>query len=609
MKLTKTLFPFVATIVLASSFAQAQDDFAVHPYIQKPDGYVVKWYTKTSVAGELRLFLANSDSLVYNSTPEEKPELQYSEWEIDQFGSNVDTRPFFEHRVELDDFEEEIRYQVLQGSSRYTDRIRPILGVPDKTRIIFYGDSETEPESTDNFADWPDPAGTVPDRKYLVDQTDGYAANLAIMRSRHPDLVVIAGDLVESGGEQRDWDEFWRHNTNADSSLSLGGSSVILAAPGNHEYYSGPSSGGYDQPYSEMAMDKFRTYFEFPDNNSSDPKHRDRYYSFSTGAWRIIVLDVTNGLDHLSSSDTNFFLQGIGDSDGGLSPSFNAGSEQYDWLVQELDHESPAVTIVALHHVPYSSGPHGWPAGVGEGFDPQSGVPVRELMDLFLQNGVRMVIGGHDEMYERSIISYTQDDPEIGLQIYDVGIGGDGLRAPQEALINDKQRFIAHTNSPEIYESSDLKDGGKHYGHLEVDLVVPINGIYGWYYDVSPVYVFPQMENGVLQKYDRRVYPDSLHVFWVDTEDQPDLSSELSIFPNPSGGSFNLEFVTTISDRIDIQLFDQLGRQVFSDQSHFANFGKSKITLNLQDKNLPPGSYFLRARTGDGIYNNKISIQ
>ena len=30
------------------------------------------------------------------------------------------------------------------------------------------------------------------------------------------DLIIIAGDLVQCGGEQRDWDEFWLQNNNSD---------------------------------------------------------------------------------------------------------------------------------------------------------------------------------------------------------------------------------------------------------------------------------------------------------------------------------------------------------------------------------------------------------
>jgi hypothetical protein len=40
-------------------------------------------------------------------------------------------------------------------------------------------------------------------------------------------------------------------------------------------------------------------------------------------------------------------------------------------------------TFVQLHHVPYSTGPHGFPPGTGTGFDNQSGQPVRVLTPLF----------------------------------------------------------------------------------------------------------------------------------------------------------------------------------------------------------------------------------
>ena len=32
----------------------------------------------------------------------------------------------------------------------------------------------------------------------------GYGENLAVIAARRPDFIAIAGDLVESGGEQRD---------------------------------------------------------------------------------------------------------------------------------------------------------------------------------------------------------------------------------------------------------------------------------------------------------------------------------------------------------------------------------------------------------------------
>ncbi len=135
----------------------------------------------------------------------------------------------------------------------------------DSIRFIVYSDSETEPESTGKYTNWANPDTNI-SRNYLIDQTAGYRNNLDVIRLRHPDLILIAGDLTQHGGEQRDWDEFWNHNTNANSELSLAGKVPILAAPGNHDYYEGTSLGQYNQPGSERAINRFLTYFESPPN-------------------------------------------------------------------------------------------------------------------------------------------------------------------------------------------------------------------------------------------------------------------------------------------------------------------------------------------------------
>ena len=58
------------------------------------------------------------------------------------------------------------------------------------------------------------------------------------------------------------------------------------------------------------------------------------------------------------------------------------------------------------------------------------------------------------------------------LQVFDVGIGGDGLRGPIDGLVSSNQTFLTHTDAPEIYdEDGILVDSGKHYGHLEVNTI------------------------------------------------------------------------------------------------------------------------------------------
>lgn len=87
------------------------------------------------------------------------------------------------------------------------------------------------------------------------------------------------------------------------------------------------------------------------------------------------------------------------DSNSRLSP----GHEQYEWLRQQLRSERKRYTLVAFHHAPFTSGPHGalhpdgtpkeWPLDEGRRF----------LVPLFEMYGVDVVLNGHDHLYERSL--------------------------------------------------------------------------------------------------------------------------------------------------------------------------------------------------------------
>ena len=93
------------------------------------------------------------------------------------------------------------------------------------------------------------------------------------------------------------------------------------------------------------------------------------------------------------------------------------------------------------------------------------------------------------------------------MQFYDVGIGGDGLRGPQEGLQNPQQKFLVHTHAPEVWRNGVLVEGGKHYGHLEVDIERLTNGT--WQAVLKPVYVFPLFaEDGTYLSSERRLYDD-----------------------------------------------------------------------------------------------------
>ncbi len=131
------------------------------------------------------------------------------------------------------------------------------------------------------------------------------------------------------------------------------------------------------------------------------------------------------------------------------------------------------------------------------------------LLPLFQKYGVDAVFSGHDEMYEHSIVS--------GIHFYDIGMGGDGLRKPVSGKdgssrlpkSNPYQVFLAHLNALEVWNGKQLVSGGKHYGHMEVNISKESDGT--WKAELTPVHIFPLMDSaGIVTGWERRSYDDEV---------------------------------------------------------------------------------------------------
>lgn len=598
----------------------AQDGFRVYPYLQHPssEAMSILWFSEVQQSGELLWWKQHSDQVFsVESDPQEAATLAYSIWEDTVFfGGEAPSFPY-RHRVRLEDLDPGTiyEYKVTQGEESFSSSFQTAPAGNDSIRIIVYSDSETEPESTDNPTSWVDPV-TGDSRLYLVDQTIGYRNNLEVIRSRHPDLVLIAGDLTQHGGEQRDWDEFWYHNTNPVAELSLAGKIPVIAVPGNHEYYEGTYLDGYNQPGSERAISRYLTYFETPENHSPVAEQEGRYYSLRYGPASFIMLDLCNNSPNGSQEDTNFYLLGENDPEGGNAPDFNLGSNQYIWLETQLleAQKNSLFTFVIFHHSPYSSGPHGFPPGEDELYDNQSGVPVRALTPLFLKYGVDAVFSGHDEIWERSEIHGSEIDPEGNeidhtIQFYDVGTGGDGLRGSVAGTDNPFQKFLVHTDVPEIWEEGILKEGGKHYGHLEVD-IKPVNDSV-WLAILDPVYVFPLFDgaDSSYSDYERRVYDDRIILTrtFIDTTLSSvklnNSSYQVRNYPNPFYEQTTIEYSLSRSCDISISIMDVLGRTVQEIREHYQGSGVEMVVWNGKDgggNRVMPGTYYYLLKTSTG---------
>jgi len=531
---------FASSVVLSAEQPEGQTAFRVRPYLQNPasDAMTIRWCSQSAAAGTVTI-----DGRTLTSMPTLRNELDY------QGAEQSDRRyasPPYLHSVRVTGLAPSTSYpySVEQNGETITAILttapRPgEVGKGGGVRLFLYADSDAQPESRDSRVDWP-PSTSMPGGprprwvrdQYLADETTGYRMNLALIASRaaeslragNPVLASVVGDLVANGGEQRDWDEFWRHNAGVFG--TLGSRVPIVAALGDQEMCGGPPSkdlltdlGGYSGPASLLGSRKFLAYFEHPDNGAADTRHVGRYHRVDFGPVTLLTLDSTNGGIDGTDSDTNQLLDRL---KAPHIPDYAAGSEQYTWLEQELAAAQlrGAITLVQFHHAPFSAGPHGRPPGKGLGQDEHSGQPLRALAPLLREHDVRAVFSGHDGMYEHSILD--------GVHYYDIGIGGDSLLGPQDGVVNERQIFLAHDHAPEHWNGNVLVQGGKHYGHIEIDVrrqeetetdTTTNSGSAGrdtaggFTVTITPVHVFPVLDPGKpgsIVTWERREYDDTL---------------------------------------------------------------------------------------------------
>ncbi|WP_209121701.1 metallophosphoesterase family protein [Alkalihalobacillus sp. BA299] len=402
--------------------------------------------------------------------------------------------------------------------------------------------------------------------RYPVDQQTALNENLAHIAAADADALIIAGDLAQGSGYQPAWDEFWRHF--AGEYTDIASSLPLLPALGNWETYAS-INGGYgsadDRTPVVISRNKFHEYFDTT-GDANNPQYKDSYYRTDIGPVTLLTLDSTNGVPDESTRTKTFtgevysendsvlneavwaeqgvqgdpymttdtqgeftadeyhlaftkFFKGTTAADSDL-PNFNAGTEQYKWVEEQLRdaREKGQIILVQFHHAPYSIGVHGAPPNHVYA-DNQSGVAMRVYTPMFEKYGVAAVISGHDEMFERSWVDLDGDGN--GFHVYDVGVAADGLRG--EKMIKDAngnfvpQEFNTYTqwsatrNEPELWQTNEngvkhLIDGGLHYGHLQMDFV---NTSEGTELTLSPVYIFPILDDNYdLVRTERRVYND-----------------------------------------------------------------------------------------------------
>tara|TARA_R110002020_G_scaffold231_1_gene1160 strand:+ start:42443 stop:44773 length:2331 start_codon:yes stop_codon:yes gene_type:complete len=217
-------------------------------------------------------------------------------------------------------------------------------------------------------------------------------------------------------------------------------------------------------------------------------------------------------------------------------------------------------------------------------------------------------------LFERSFVD--EDNDGKGIMYYDVGVAGDGLRGEKRDWLgnpfntldyNPYRKWSADQSSVEVWNTSGanpvLVDGGKHYGHLEVNLEKKVEGDQEFaIVNFTPVYIFPVLDqNYNLQKVERRIYNDevSLKIPLRKTDTKPAVKDRVELVLNAEGkATLKPEQVFTnwpISSIYTVTLSksdfscENLGAQEVTviTKDDKGNTWEDKIEVVVQDKSAP----------------------
>ena len=231
------------------------------------------------------------------------------------------------------------------------------------------------------------------------------------------DFILHAGDVPDDGRRPSDWAIFLREYKEA---LPLVSDFPFFPIAGNHDRTNDPTHG---LPNYEAVFDHPRFYvLDFPDV-------------------AIFMVDSNVILDQYQFIDD--------DKQDALFQEWfvsQEGSERSSWLERELSSRKQRFKIVAMHHPPVSFGYHhpDWTKPKWGRNLPQKR---QMLLKLFREQGVQVVLSGHEHIYEHSIVRFpsTADQDKNDIHIIVSSGGGGPLRQRKDAkkIANFSQAYRA----------------------------------------------------------------------------------------------------------------------------------------------------------------------
>ncbi len=188
-----------------------------------------------------------------------------------------------------------------------------------------------------------------------------------LIASWNPNLFLYLGDVLEEGSVS----EFYNYYR---PSWFFGKfRSITDPTVGNHEYLTSHAAG----------------YFDYWDNVPN-------YYSFDTAGWHMVSINANCS------------------SVGGCGLT----SEQYKWLSDDLAADKAMCTLVIYHEPLFDIGP-----------EADTVPPISSTWSLMAQNGVDIVLNGHDHNYQRWVPLDGAGNPSpTGITEFIAGAGGHSIQ-------------------------------------------------------------------------------------------------------------------------------------------------------------------------------------
>ncbi|WP_017625581.1 purple acid phosphatase family protein [Nocardiopsis chromatogenes] len=243
-------------------------------------------------------------------------------------------------------------------------------------------------------ADGPEPFRFLYFGDVQNDITGGAAPTIEAALADAPDaeLAVHAGDLVNSGGSDAEWGE-WFDAFGQDAT----GTVNQVAAPGNHEY-SGWS-----------ITDHWGLQFPGAGNGPDDDDLEDTVYYTDHQGVRFVVLN--SNYRNAPWFDTKDWLE----------------DQQY-WLRGVLEDNPNPWTVVTFHHPVFSNSPT------------RDNGRLRDMwLEVFEEYDVDLVLQGHDHGYGRgNLVANRTGDPDVQTgPVYAVAVTGPKMYGVSEANWTD----------------------------------------------------------------------------------------------------------------------------------------------------------------------------